>query len=77
MCIYVYVYVCVYPGVVAHHISSSSSIPNSKREKNVMTVAAPPTGGSAFCGALEHGMGEVLVSVENLSEDTINLRNIF
>lgn len=42
----------------------SSSIPNSKGEKNVRSPAALPTGGSAFCGALEDGMGEVLVSVE-------------
>lgn len=28
------------------------------------SLAALPTGGSAFCGALEDGMGEVFVSVE-------------
>lgn len=49
--------VCVF----AHHMNSSS-IPNSKGEKNVRSLAALPTGGSAFCGALEDGMGEVLVS---------------
>lgn len=27
------------------------------------TLAALPTGGSAFCGALEEGMGDVFVSV--------------
>ena len=43
---------------------NSSSIPNNKGEKNARTLAALPTGGSAFWGALEDGMGEVLVSVE-------------
>lgn len=47
--------------VFAHHMNSSS-IPNSRGEKNVRSLAALPTGGSAFCGALEDGMGEVLVS---------------
>lgn len=28
------------------------------------TLAALPTGGSAFCGALEEGMGDVFVSVQ-------------
>lgn len=52
---------CVCVCVFAHHMNSSS-IPNSKGEKNVRSLAALPTGGSAFCGALEDGMGEVLVS---------------
>jgi len=55
--------VCVCVRVHSYHMNSSS-IPNSKGEKNVRTLAALPTGGSAFCGALEDGMGEVLVSGE-------------
>ena len=42
---------------------NSGSIPNSRGEKNVRNLAALPTGGSAFCGALEEGMGDVFVSV--------------
>lgn len=45
-----------------HHMTNSI-IPNNKGEKNVTTLAALPTGGSPFCGALEDGMGEVFVSV--------------
>lgn len=41
---------------------NSGSIPNSRGEKKVRTPAALPTGGSAFCGALEEGMGDVSVS---------------
>lgn len=49
----------------AHHMQSSS-IPNSKGEKKVRSLAALPTGRSAFCGALEDGMGEVLVSAKTI-----------
>lgn len=56
--------VCVCARACTHHISSSS-IPTSRGEKNVRSRAARPTGGSAFCGALEDGMGDVLVSATN------------
>lgn len=46
------------------------SIPNSRGEKNVRTLAALPTGGSAFCGALEEGMGDVFVSVTQTNKQT-------
>lgn len=49
---------------------NSNSIPKSKGEKNVKTLAALPTGGSAFCGALEDGMGEVLVSVKEKKKNS-------
>lgn len=48
-------------GWLAHHISSSS-IPTSRGEKRVRRRAARPTAGSAFCGALDEGMGDVLQS---------------
>lgn len=54
-------------GACPHHMSSGS-IPSSSGEKSVSTLAARPTGGSAFCGALDDGTEEGLVFAGNHTE---------
>lgn len=62
--------------VFSYHMKSSS-ISNSKGEKNVRSLAALPTGGSAICGALEDGMGEVLVSAKQIRKHNELYRRYF